>query len=570
MKTSKQLLKTTLAILISIGVNVANAQTFEWARTFGGSSYDEGRSITVDALGNVYTTGSFQGTVDFDPGAGTANLTSVGLRDIFVQKLDATGNFLWARSFGGNSFDEGQSIAVDFSGNVYTTGYFQVTVDFDPSTGTFNLISEGSHDVFVQKLDSSGNFIWAKSLGSVVDDVGYSITLDASGNVYTTGYFYGFVDFDPGAGTANLTSAGLFDIFVQKLDASGNFLWARSIGSTANDVGLSIKVDASGNVYTTGYFNGAVDFDPDSGTANLTSVGSDDVFIQKLDSSGSFLWARSFGASSNDLGHSIKIDALGNVYTTGFFLGTVDFDPGVGTANLTPAGSGDIFVQKLDASGNFLWAKSFGGSSFDIGHSITVDSSGNAYTIGNFRGTLDFDPGAGTAYLTSVSVGQADVFVQKLDTSGNFLWARSFGGSDIDLGNSITVDASGNVYSIGSFAGTADFDPGAGAANLISAGFSDVFVHKMSQGGVTGLVGIAKGVQVKVFPNPSGGLIQLTFEQPMNDVEIRVTDLQGKTVFTKELDAVTDEQINIAGPSGTYFLSVKTPQGQTVVKLVKE
>ncbi len=549
---------------------MANAQTFEWARTFGGSSYDEGRSITVDALGNVYTTGSFQGTVDFDPGAGTANLTSVGLRDIFVQKLDATGNFLWARSFGGNSFDEGQSIAVDFSGNVYTTGYFQVTVDFDPSTGTFNLISEGSHDVFVQKLDSSGNFIWAKSLGSVVDDVGYSITLDASGNVYTTGYFYGFVDFDPGAGTANLTSAGLFDIFVQKLDASGNFLWARSIGSTANDVGLSIKVDASGNVYTTGYFNGAVDFDPDSGTANLTSVGSDDVFIQKLDSSGSFLWARSFGASSNDLGHSIKIDALGNVYTTGFFLGTVDFDPGVGTANLTPAGSGDIFVQKLDASGNFLWAKSFGGSSFDIGHSITVDSSGNAYTIGNFRGTLDFDPGAGTAYLTSVSVGQADVFVQKLDTSGNFLWARSFGGSDIDLGNSITVDASGNVYSIGSFAGTADFDPGAGAANLISAGFSDVFVHKMSQGGVTGLVGIAKGVQVKVFPNPSGGLIQLTFEQPMNDVEIRVTDLQGKTVFTKELDAVTDEQINIAGPSGTYFLSVKTPQGQTVVKLVKE
>src|ERR1035437_9575750 len=131
------------------------------------------------------------------------------------------------------------------------------------------------------------NFLWAKSMGGTGNDIGYSIALDASGNVYTTGYFYGTVDFDPGAGTFNLTSAGNYALFISKLDASGNFVWAKQIGGTSSGaLGQFISLDASGNIYTTGCFFGTVDFDPGAGTSNLTSSSTNDIFVSKLDASG--------------------------------------------------------------------------------------------------------------------------------------------------------------------------------------------------------------------------------------------------------------------------------------------
>ena len=472
-------MKTIVLTACLLVITTLNAQNFEWAKSFGGTSNDRGSSISTDASGNVYTTGKFVGTVDFDPGAGTAFLTSEGQYDIFVQKMDASGNFHWAKSFGGIDWDSGNSISVDASGNIYTTGSFIGTVDFDPGAGTAFLSSEGQFDIFVQKMDSAGNYLWAKSFGGTELDFGSSIRNDSSGNVYTTGSFRVAVDFDPGTGIISLTSAGLSDIFVQKMDASGNFLWAKSFGGTDFDYCPSITSDASGNVYTIGYFWGTVDFDPGAGTFSITSEGSSDIFVQKMDASGNFLWARSFHGTGWDVGFSISTNASGNIYSVGFFQETVDFDPGAGSNTLTSAGEHDIFVQKMDASGNFLWAKSFGGTNNDVGKSTTTDASGNVYTIGYFEETVDFDPGAGSTALTSE--GGPDIFVQKMDASGNFLWAKSFGGIYDDDGYSISTDASGNVYTTGEFEGSIDFDPGAGTTTLTSAGSSDIFVHKMSQ-----------------------------------------------------------------------------------------
>jgi hypothetical protein len=458
---------------------------FVWAKSMGGpsgASGDRSFGVAVDANSNVYTIGSFNGTVDFDPGPGTSNLTSVGGEDIFISTLDNSGNFIWARSIGGTGIDVADDVALDSSGNIYATGFFSGIADFDPGAGTAFLTSAGNFEIFVSKFDSSGNFVWAKSMGGPGEDRGYSLAADASGNVYLTGTFSGSADFDPGVGTTNLNSNGLGDIFVSKLDSSGDFAWAKSTGSGGIDAGQGLAVDASGNVYTTGYFGGNADFDPGAGVAILTHISSLDIFVSKLDTSGNFAWAKGMGAWSDDRGHSIAVDSNGNVYTTGYFGDTVDFDPGAGTANLISTGSADIFFSKLDGSGNFAWAKILGGTNYDLGNSIIVDASGNVYTTGSFEFTADFDPSAGTSNL--VSAGSYEIFISKLDSSGNFVWAKRMGGTNYESGRAIALDSTGNIFTTGEYNGTADFDPGTGIASLTSAGGNDIFVSKLENDGI--------------------------------------------------------------------------------------
>lgn len=486
-----------IALPIFLGLNTfAQSTNFLWAKQLGGVGDDISRSCTVDAAGNVYTTGTFSGTADFDPGPGIYNLAADSNSRLngFISKLDAAGNFLWAKKIGGINQVYCNSIVVDANGNVYIIGYFSGTAEFGAGSGITDMTSTGSSDAFVLKLDASGNYIWAKQIGGSGIASGISITVDANGNVCIVGTFSGGIDFDPGLGIYDMTSIGTYDVFILKLDTSGNFIYAKQIGGyygSGYTEGNSIAVDASGNVYTTGFFSGQTDFDPGPGIYNMAvpswwTISNDDVFILKLDASGNFLWAKQLGGVNDDHGLSIAVDANGNVYTTGYFHITADFDPGPGIYNMT-AGFGNasgVFVSKLDALGNFLWAKQLGGFGGDIGNSIAVDGNGNVYTTGYFTDTADFDPGPGIYNMIAPnppgSIGNYNVFISKLDASGNFLWAKQLGGTNSDQGNSLAVDAIGNVYTTGYFRGTADFDPGPGTYNLTSFGGRDAFVVKLN------------------------------------------------------------------------------------------
>ena len=345
--------------------------------------------------------------------------------------------------------------------------------------GISNLASTGSTDIFVLKLDSSGNFIWAKGFGGTGTDVGLSIATDLIGNIYTTGYFAGSADFKPGLGSNFLTSNGGYDVFVQKLNPNGNFIWAKGMGGSTFDYGRSISVDSSGNVYLIGDFRGTADFFSGSGAVYLTSRGSSDVFIQKFNTSGIFVWVKQMGGVGTDVGQAITTDSFGNIYSTGYFEGTANFDPGVGTANLTSNGSSDVFVHKLNPLGDFIWAKSMGGTGTEGSNDIAIDHSMNIYLIGWFEGSADFDPGVGTTSL--ISNGSEDIFLQKLDSLGNFLWATHMGGPDSDVGYGLTVDDLNSIYTIGNFKSTVDFDPSAGVSNLTSNGNIDCFAQKLDQ-----------------------------------------------------------------------------------------
>ena len=500
---------------------------FVYAQVIGGSSSESAAGIAVDAAGNVYTTGRFEGTADFDPGAGMQNRparvhgcfrletrrqrqlrvrpdrgrfdrrpgkrdcvgrqrqrlrngslsgtadfdpgagnqprTSAGSDDVFVSKLDVSGNFVDARTMGGPHVDQANGVSVDAGGNVYTTGYFNGTADFDASSGTQSRTSAGANDIFVSKLDAAGNYVFASTAGSVPFSAGggaYAIATDAAGNVYVGGSFYGAVDFDNGGPTPPLTSPGGSAAFVAKYTADGSLLWARHWAGTSSTSVTGLAIDIIGNAYATGTFAGTVDFDPGSGAHSRTSVGSNDVFVSKLDSNGNFVYAQMIGGSSSDYATGIAVDAVGNVYGTGHFQGTADFDPGPGTDYRSSAGGSDIYIFKLDANGQLVYARTMGSYDYDVGTAIAVDSAGNVHATGYFSGTVDFDPGVGIQSRTSA--GSNDIFVLKLDANGDLIHARTMGGYTNDVGNDIAVDADGNAYATGSFYATVDFDPGPG------------------------------------------------------------------------------------------------------------
>lgn len=510
-----------------------------WARGLGGTGRDFGVDFALDANNNFYITGEFRNTVDFDPNAGTIFLTSTGFTDIFIAKYNPSGNYIWATAIGGLQYDAGGCISVssagkisvggkfedyvdfdfgvsrtaasphgdifitqfsatfafewvnhlvpfqspggsvctgiarDAAGNVYAAGSFSGTTDFDPGPGTANIV--GDQDIFIVKYGASGNYLWAKKIGSAQGtDYATSIAVDANGNIIITGVFEQTVDFDPGPGTANLTGVGRGDVFLAKYNPSGNYLWAIRMGDYEIDGGDAIALDAGGNIYITGSFVGTVDFDPGAGTANLVAAGNRNIFIAKYSSAGNYIWAKDIGSPITDEAGDLALDGSGNVYVTGYFQNTADFDPGPGTANLTSFGFGDLFIAKYTTSGNYLWARQMGGTGSENGGSLALDNNGNVCLTGLFSNTADFDPGPGTANLTSA--GQWDIALAKYDAAGNYLWAKSMGGTDYDISQDIVLDGSNNIYLTGYFRSTVDFDPGAGVANLTSADQSDIFL----------------------------------------------------------------------------------------------
>jgi len=398
----------------------------------------------------------------------------------------------WAKGIGGTGSEQGNAIVVDGAGNVYVAGTFSDTVDFDPGPGIARLRTAGSYDIFLAKYDANGRYIWAKSMGRKLADDGFGVTCDKAGYVYITGRFQDTVDFDPGPDTAWVIARAGTDIFIAKYDTAGNYVWAKGMGGPGTEEGRAIAVDGAGNVYVTGFFTSTVDFDPDpASVANRTSAGSNDVFLAKYSASGNYLWAGSMGggtsSSYNDQSYGMAVDGSGNAYITGVFYLKADFDPDTTkVANLNAKGIYDVFLAKYDSSGKYVWAKNMGGPNFDYGQSVTLDGAGNIYITGRFIGTSDFDPDT-TKLANLISAGNKyDVFLAKYDSAGNYIWAKSMGGTGDDYGQGVATDAVNNVYITGWFGGASDYDPDTpGTAILTSANNFDfdVFLAKYDSSG---------------------------------------------------------------------------------------
>ncbi len=430
------LFMTMIFLLAGNSKSYSQRPAIEWLKGMGAERYDYGFAITTDERGNVYTAGIFQpDTMVLQINNQPRKLGAVLSDDAFITKQDANGNFLWAVNFGGTGSDYANAIAVDHEGSVYVTGYFTETADFNPaSPGTHVFTSPKSgkrftSDFYVCKYDSAGIFQWVRVMGNSGDDQGTGLSFDkVTQTLVVTGDFYGTVDLGFGnSPSVPLTSAGENDAFVLKLDPAGNTVWAGQLGGADYEWGTGVATDAKGDIYLTGNYTGPGDYNPDP---------------------------------------------------------NADFQ-------LSFSGVWDFYVCKLDAAGNFIWAKGIGGRSEDLSRGIALDTAGNVHVAGIYRDTVNFNPN-GTYKLAANGDGfgnGGDIFILKLTSDGDFAWAGSVGSADADDdANGISVDKSGNVFVTGYFQGQrADFDPGPAAADTFYydtyKGNADSYILKLSRDG---------------------------------------------------------------------------------------
>jgi len=561
-------------------VHAQNTQ-LEWVKTFGNSSSSQmevPEAIDIDASGNIYTIGEFFNTVDFDPGSGVLNLTSVGDSDNYIQKLDASGNLLWAKSFGNGVSDPIVDFKIDQNGDLILYGVFRHVLDLDPGTGV-NIVGDASQNTSVHsyliKLDANGNYIWGKALlASNVNSRLFAgaITLDNANNIYVAGSFKGTIDFDPSTGLQEETShytgsSYVKNSFLVKLDAAGNFNWVKTIiDDNTNSI---VKITNHNNdLILLGIFKGVIDVDFSGATYNITEQWSgNDAFIMKTDLDGSFSWAKIFGGDLSFITpNHLSIDSLGNILIGGEFNGVnLDVDPGPGEYILPYNASDDSFVIKWNQLGDFVWATSFGGTSFDRIKAISLDDENNLYSVGYFYDTVDFDGGTGTDMFTANSFG--NMFVNKLNANGSYAWTSVISGTDTTFGLSIKIDSNKNLFITGGFDGTADFDATAGVTNITTNGGRDAFVLKLSQPALS-ISDSNFPTPLGLYPNPSNGIMTLDLQQVYGDIVITLKDSTGKKLSTQQIYNQQQIPLNYLQTSGMYFLEVTAGTKTANLKLI--
>lgn len=499
------------------------------------------------------------------------------MADAFVLKTDASGTVLWAEQFGGESMDEGISIAIDASDNIYTSGRFRGTATF----GNLTLTAENSdvdvfyNSVYVAKQDTSGEVLWVSeffgeqdiSLTTHIFNV-FSITTDTQGNIYTLGTFntvtatFGNITLNR---ISNYNSSGSYDMFIVKQDAMGQVLWAENFGTINTDtfadiIGYDITTDASDNLYITGNFYGTVVF----GGATFSSPFPGDCFVLKMDALGEVMWVKQFegGGTTQSLSQCITTDATDNIYVAGSFGGEELNIDDITLSSTMDEGSdyytSDVFTVKISSSGQVLWAKSYGGTGNESLNDIAVDASGKIYITGSFGGVANFSGN----FL--VSEGSNDVFVLKTNNAGVVEWAEGFGSTGSDNGKGIIVDESGNIYVTGEFENTVSF----GSTDLTATGYKDMFLIKLSSGGLSTAQYLSE--QWRVYPNPVKDILTIEVPQTHSETSVELYNLLGQKIM--EYNPVNNtEHIDVSGlAQGVYLLTIRQNGINKTVKIKKK
>lgn len=631
-----------LLLALSLISTAASAQNVDLVKQTGTSGASIMSSSTVmDRAGNYITRGSFNGTVDFDPGPGIFNLTASGLSDAFVQKLDARGNFLWAVRVGGTGRDRALAVTTDATNNIYILGQFIGTVDMNPGTGVSNLVSSTAsvENCFILRLTSAGVFSYARRevpiLGTdnMINDQA-SIDLDNSGWLYTCHSY----------------NTKFYQHISRYSAAAGGLSWQRQIkGNAAVNAdrinNTAMQVDATGNVYLAGTFEGTVDLNPSATFNGFTASGFRNAFVVKLNNLGNYLWSQRLSSDYMVGINAIALDNSNNILLAGNYTGTADFDPGAATVSEISDPTGNwaqsMFLLQLNNSGAYGWVKAYQSQSTMDMTGVGVSSTGAIMVAGTFAGNPDFNPkGFYPALLQSYN-GSMDIFVSKLSATGDLVWLKHVGGNNDEVTTELYAGSVGEAVLSGIFNGSVTIDAGlsGGATTITPGGFSDAYIvnigacgslnNKISKNGKEIIAQEANGntytwidcktnspvidgnkqaytptrngsyaviitqaqctvtsecivieelsvndklssATIKVYPNPTTGLLQLDLGKEYAKVDIEIRSAVGQLIASQQHNTAQYISANIEGPAGIYLIHIKAGDEQTQLRIIKQ
>lgn len=516
MRQHKFVFMIAIALCLFTGLR---AQTqWLWASKAGSGLDDYGMGIVTDALGFTYQTGYFSGTATF----GTTSLASSGGTDVFVAKAAPDGTWIWAVKAGSSYNDYGRAIAFDTNGALYVTGDFVGTAGF----GSYNLTSSSTAgDIYVARLDPTfGTWLGAYRAGGFGGSsaFGQSIVVDSQNNAYVAGYYSGNITF----GTTTLTatgSSGYPDVFIAKLGSNGIWTWAKSAGGSGPDYAYGVALDSSDNVYIVGSFTSYAVF----GSASMTSTGTLDAFVSRLDGSGNWIWSRQAGQTGYTYGRTLDISGT-YIGIGGDFTHSATF----GSTLLTTAGGSDIYVAGINTSGIWGWAIRGGGTNNDHLYALTFGEADMLHVCGYFAGSTTI----GSTNFTSR--GFYDVFTARAHMSGSWMNAARAGGNGDEQAKSIAVDKYSNIYVSGNFQGTCGFDP----INISSYGNRDVFLAKYQSYAppnaainlfpANGATGMPRSTTISWRYAHSSGPLPTNFDIYVNNSYLTMISYSGEKVYS--------------------------------------
>ena len=556
-------------IVIGLGILFLSMNTFgqremnySWSDSYGGTGTQTGHTLATFPNGDLLVAGSFTDEISYPVAGDIFTLPSNGDRDIFVQRLNATKEVIWMRTFGGVGADFIQDIAIDDSGNIYGTGSFTDTVDFDPNIGVTNFVSKGWNDAYVFKWTGEGHFIWATTAGGEGFERGKTIVVNQSNEIYFGGNFTGTVDFSTTLLPEERTSNGSSDVFIAKLDATGSLIWVNQYGGTGLDEIIAIELSQSEDLLATGVFKETVDFDASLSTSELTSAGEGDIFLIKLWPIGTLKWLKQIGGVEIDSPNDLEICSNDDILLSGSFRGTTDLDPGGGVVAATGTGLSG-FLLKLNNQGEYIWSALIDSDELCLPSSIEEGTYGTIYVGGVFTGTVDLDPSIVSLNYTST---EGDLFMQRFSSIGSLDWAGVLTGVGYEDAREIREMNSGEVLLMGNISETVDVDPNSGV-ELLTPISSDFFLLELD---ATDL-----GFQDDVFsveydfclqPNPSNGTFEVIASGAYKDQEVAIYSLVGRLVYRTHISGETKKIMNLNLPNGTYLVNIEGHTEKLIIR----